>query len=105
MAEDAQGLEVIGLSTILELDADEVPVFRRGTGTDFNGKGRSVIGQTLKLGEVLHNLGHVEERDEGLVGSLNEQELKGVPVEGNALQSSENRVHGGAAGHCEGLNQ
>jgi hypothetical protein len=35
---------------------------------------------------------------------LDEQELKGVSVEGDALQSSENRVHGSAGGHCEGPN-
>ena len=44
MAEHVQSLKVIGLSTVPELDADEVPVVRSGASTDFNGDGRSVIG-------------------------------------------------------------
>lgn len=71
MIEDVQSLE-LGVGTVLELDADEVPLVRSGTGTDFDGEGGSVIRQTLELGVVLHDLSHVEERDHGLVRSLDE---------------------------------
>jgi len=61
VTEHVQSLKVIGLSTVSELDADEVPVFRGGTSTDFNGDGRSVIRQTLELRVGFRDLGHVEE--------------------------------------------
>ena len=96
MTEHAQSLEVVGLSTIPELDAHEVPLVWGGTGADFNSEGGSVIRQTLEMGIVLRDLGHVEERDDGLVSSLDEQDLKGVSIKGNALQSGEDGVHGGA---------
>ena len=99
MAECRQSLKVVGVGTVPELDTDEVPLVRSGTGTDFNGDGGSVIGQTLELRMGLHDVGHVEERDDWLVGSLDEQDLEGVPVEGDALQSSEDGVHGGATGN------
>lgn len=105
MTEHVQSLKGIGLSTVPELDADEVPVVRSGTSTDFNGDGRSVIGQTLEVGIGLHDLGHVEERDDGLVGGLDEHDIEGVGVEGNALQSGEDGVHGGATSDCERMNQ
>jgi hypothetical protein len=97
----AQSLELVGVSTILELDTDKVPLVRRGTGTDFDSDGRSVIGQTLKLRIVLRNLSHVEERDHGLIRGFNEQDLQGVRIEGNALQSGEDGVHGGTTSDCE----
>jgi len=105
VTKDAQSLKVIGEGTVLELDADEVPLVRSGTSTDFNSDGGSVIGQTLEPGVVLRDLGHVEERDDGLVGGLDEQDLEGVPVEGDALQSSEDGVHGGASSDYEEMNQ
>lgn len=40
---NVKGLKVIGLDSIPELDADKVPIFRSGAGTDSNGEGRSVI--------------------------------------------------------------
>ena len=105
MTENVEGLEVIGGSTVPELDADKVPVLRSRAGADFNGEGRGVIGQSLDLGVVLRDLGHVEERDDGLVGGLDEQDLEGVPIEGNALQSGEDGVHGGATSDYEEMDQ
>ena len=105
MAEDVQSLKVIGEGTVLELDTDKVPLVRSGTGTEFNGEGGSVIGQTLELGVVFCDLGHVEERDDGLVGGLDEQDLEGVAVERDALQSSEDGMHGGAASDYDKMNQ
>jgi len=105
VTEHVQSLKVIGVGTVPELDADKVPVVRSGAGTDFNGDGGSVIGQTLELGVVLRDLGHVEERDDGLVGGLDEQDLEGVTVEGDALQGSKDGVHGGATGDCRQMNQ
>jgi len=105
VTEDVESLKVIGVGTVPELDADKVPVVRSGAGTDLNGDGRGVIGQTLKLGVVFRDFGHVEERDDGLVGGFDEQDLEGVPVEGNALQSGEDGVHGGATGNYEKMDQ
>ena len=105
MTEHVQSLEAIGLGTIPELDTDKVPVFRSRAGTDFKGNSRSVIGQTVEVGIVFRDLGHVEERDHGLVGGLDEQELKGVTVEGNTLQSGEDGVHGGTSSDCEEIDQ
>jgi hypothetical protein len=101
----AQSLEVIGVGPILEFDADEVPLVRSGTSTDFNGESGSIIGQTLELGVVLRDLGHVEERNDRLVGSLDEQDLEGITVEGDALQSHEHGIHGGATSDCKAVNQ
>jgi hypothetical protein len=105
VTESAQSLEVIGVGTILEHDADEVPLIRSRTGTDFNGKGKSTIGQTFEFRVVLRDLSRVEERNDGLVGSLDEQDLEGVAVEGDALQSSENGIQGGATSDCKAVNQ
>jgi len=44
VTKDVEGLEVIGVGTVPELDADKVPVIRSGAGTDFDGEGRGVIG-------------------------------------------------------------
>lgn len=105
MTKHGQSLKVIGLGTVLELDADEVPIVRSGTGADFDGDGGSVLGQTVEVGVVLGDLGHVEERDHGLVGGLDEQELEGITVEGNTLQSGEDGVHGGATGDYNDMGQ
>jgi hypothetical protein len=85
VVEQAQSLEAIGLGAVLELDADEVPLVRRMTSAEFDDEGGSVIGQTLKFRVVLGDLGHVEERDDGLVSSLDEQDLEGVSLEGDAF--------------------
>ena len=101
VTEDVEGLKVVGVGTVPELDADKVPIVRSGAGADLDGEGRGVIGQTLELGVVFRDLSHVEERDDGLVGGLNEQDLEGVSVEGDALQSREDGVHGGATSNYE----
>jgi hypothetical protein len=103
VTEHVQSLKVVGVGAVPELDADKVPLVRSGTRTNFDGDGGSVIGQTPNLGVVFGDLGHVEERDHGLVGRLNEQNLEGVAVKGNALQSGEDRVHGGATSDYEGM--
>jgi len=54
---------------------------------------------------VFRDLSHVEERDNGLVGGLDEQDLKGVPVEGDTLQSREHGVHGSAASDYKEMDQ
>ena len=105
MAEHVQSLKVIGLSTVPELDADEVPVVRSGANTDFNGDGRSVIGQALEVWLGLRDLGHVEERDDELVGGLDEHDLEWVTIEGYALQSGVDGVHGGATSDYEEIGQ
>ena len=105
MTEHAQSLEVIAIGAVPELDADEVPLVGSRTSTDLNGEGRGVIGQTGKLRVVLRDLHHVEERDEGLVGGLDEQNLEGISIEGDALQSGEDRGHGSATSNCEEVNQ
>ena len=105
MTEHVQSLKVIGLSTVPEFDTDEVPVVRSGTSTDFNGDGGSVIGQTLEVGIGLRDLGHVEERDDGLVGGLDEYDLEWVTVEGNVLQGGVDGVHGGATSGYEEIGQ
>ena len=105
MTERGQSLEVIGIGTVPELDADEVPIVRSRAGADFDGDGGSVIGHTLEFGVRLHDIGHVEERDHGLISALDEQELEGIAVEGNALQSGEDGVHGGATSDYKGMGQ
>ena len=101
VTEDAQSLKVFGVSTVLEFNTDKVPLVRCGSGADLDGEGRSVIGQTLKLGVMLGDLSHVEERDDRLVRGLDEQDLEGVRIEGDALQSGEDGVHGGATSDYE----
>jgi hypothetical protein len=52
-----------------------------------------------KFRVVLNDLEHVEERDEGLVGGLDQQELEGVTVESDALKRVDDRVHNGTTSH------
>lgn len=49
-----------------------------------------------ELGVVLGDTGLREERNEGLVGGLDEHELEGVAVEGDALEGAQDRVKDGA---------
>lgn len=49
----------------------------------------------FEFGVVLGDAGLVEERDERLVGGLNQQELQGVAVESDALQRSKDSVQKG----------
>ena len=54
-----------GVDAVPELDADEVPVVRSRIGTDFDGDGGGIVGQTLEMGVVFFgDLGHMEERDD-----------------------------------------
>jgi hypothetical protein len=85
VTEHVRGLKVVGADTIPELDVDEVLLVGSGTGEDSDGDGGSVIGHTLELGVIFCDLGHVEERDGGLVHGFDEQDLEGVPVEGDTL--------------------
>lgn len=52
-----------------------------------------------KFWVLLDHLEHVEERNEGLVGGLDEKELEGVTVECDALEGAEDRVKDGATSH------
>ena len=51
---------------------------------------------------VLGDTGLREERDEGLVGGLDEHELEGVAVEGDALEGAQDRVKDSATSNCMG---
>lgn len=50
-----------------------------------------------ELGVTLDDLSLVEEGDERLVGGLDEHELKGVAVESDALESTDNGAECGTA--------
>lgn len=56
-----------------------------------------ILTHALELGVVLGDLGHVEERDEWLIGGSDQQELQGVVVERDALESGEDRMQSGSA--------
>ena len=55
----------------------------------------------LEFGVGLDHLSLMEQRDEGLVGRLDEHELKGIVVEGDALESLEDGAESGTAGNYE----
>ena len=40
---------------------------------------------------LISDLGLMEERDEGLVGGLDQHELKGIAIEGHALKRGDDR--------------
>jgi hypothetical protein len=46
----------------------------------------------------MDNAGLVEQRNERLVGSLDQEELEGIAIESNAFQSCEDSVEHGTAG-------
>lgn len=58
---------------------------------------KPVLTNALELRMVFENAGHLEERNEGLVGSFDQEELERVSVEGDALKGGDNRVHDSAA--------
>jgi hypothetical protein len=58
---------------------------------------REVLTDTLELGVLIGNLSHVEERDEGLVGNLLEEQLKWVAVVSDARERVEDRAEKGPA--------
>jgi hypothetical protein len=94
--------KVVGGGSVLELGIGEVPLVRGRTSVGFNGGGGSVIGQTLELGVVFCDLGHVEERDGGWSRWARPG---GGPHQGGAFQSGEDGVQGGAIGDYEGINK
>jgi hypothetical protein len=51
-----------------------------------------LLTETLELGVLLDYAGLMEQRDEWVVGSLDQEELKRVAVEGNAFQRREDGV-------------
>lgn len=56
-----------------------------------------ILTESLQVGAFLDGAGLVEEGDEGLVGGLDQEELEGVTVEGNAFEGGDDSVHHGAA--------
>jgi len=55
---------------------------------------------TLELGVLVDDAGHMEERNEWLVGGLDQQELEGITVEGDAFEGGDNAVHDCATSNC-----
>lgn len=53
-----------------------------------------------QLGVLLHDLSLMEQRNEGLVGSLDQHELEGVPIESHALKGMSNGVKSRTACDC-----
>ena len=48
---------------------------------------------TLELGVLVDDAGHMEERNKWLVGGLDQQELEGVAVEGDTFEGGNDAVH------------
>jgi hypothetical protein len=92
VAEDVNILEV-GVGSVLELDAEEVAEVGGITTAELNDDGRRVVGDSLEFGVLVSDASHVEERDEWLVGGLDQEELERVAVEGDALERGDDGVH------------
>ena len=54
----------------------------------------------LELGVLVGDAGHMEERNEWLIGSLDQQELEGVTVERDAFEGGDDAVHDCATSDC-----
>jgi hypothetical protein len=61
---------------------------------------RGELTDTLELGVLVDDAGHMEERNEWLVGGLDQQELEGVTVEGDAFEGGDDTVHHCATSDC-----
>jgi len=85
VSEHVDGLEVVVLGAVLELDADKVSDVRRRAADELDDQSRSVFGQSGHVGVVAGDLGHPEQRDEGLIGGSDQKELERVMIEGDAL--------------------
>jgi len=96
MAEDVDVLEVFG-APILELDAEEVAEVGRRAAAELDSNCGSIFGDTEHLWVVIDDAGLVEERNERLVGSLDQEELERVAIESDAFQSREDSVEQGTA--------
>jgi len=95
VAEDMDLFEGLG-GSVLELNAEEVTEIGGRATAELNDEGGSKVGDGLQLGVLLDDTGLVEEGDEWLIGGLGQEELEGIAVEGDALQSGDDRVHEGA---------
>lgn len=96
VVEDVDGLEG-AVGTVAEPEPQELTSIRRGSAAKLDSESRAEVGNGGELGVLLDNTGLVEEGDEGLVGGLDEHELEGVIVEGNALESLEDGAQSGSA--------
>jgi len=94
VAEDVNIAE--GPGSVLELDAEEVTDVGGRTTAQLNGNGGSVVGNAEEFGVLAEGTSLVEERDEWLVGSLDEHELEGVAIEGDTFQRAQDGVQDGA---------
>ena len=121
VVEDVDGLEG-AVGTVAEPEPQELTSIRRGSAAKLDSESRAEVGYREvrelvsyrstgqehrvlltnggELGVLLDNTGLVEEGDEGLVGGLDEHELEGVIVEGNALESLEDGAQSGSASNC-----
>lgn len=107
VTENVNILEIGG--SILKLDAQEVADIRRGPTAKFNRKGGSIVsywehisGRIYECGTrhtdagkfrvLLSDSGLAEERNEWLVGGLDQHELERVTIKGNALQRRKDSV-------------
>ena len=116
VTESVESLEVV-VGAVLELDPQEGTILGGRSTTEFEGKGRSEVGcklvttrvlasddsiltDTGKFGVVLHNLQHMEKRDERLVAGFDQKELEGVTVECDALEGVKDQVKDSATSHC-----
>lgn len=95
VAEDVSLLEALR-GTVLEAEAEEVTEIGGRAAAELDGDGRGKVGDGLEFWVLLDHAGLVEERDEGLVGGLDQQELERVTVEGDALERVDDRVQDGA---------
>ena len=66
---------------------------------------KKILTDALVLGVLLHNVEHVEEGDEGVVGDLLDEELEGVAIERNALESVEDGVEDGATSDWKAMSE
>lgn len=62
---------------------------------------RGVLTNASELGVPLGDTGLLEERDEGLVGGLDQHELQGIAVEGDAFEGAQDGVEHGTASNYE----
>jgi len=92
VTEDVDVLEAVR-GTVLEFDAEEVAEIGGRSTAQLNSNGRCVVGEAAEFRVVLGDAGLVEERNEWLVASFDQQELQGVAVESDALKRCEDGVH------------
>ena len=66
----------------------------------YTGKITGELTNSHELGVVVDDAGHMEKRNEWLVGGLDQQELEGVTIEGDAFEGGDDTVHDCATSDC-----